>query len=170
MAKIGIFAGAFDPIHLGHKRFVKDSIARYSLNQILVLIDRGSKHKNLIASYEHRKKMVEISLQSIAKVQIVEHNYKYDSISNFLPEAKKNFLHEQIFLLLGKDVYEHINSWDGAKNLLQNVQLVVAERDNALKYGKVSSLKIRNSLSTGHELHGLDKRVEKYITKTKLYL
>jgi len=169
MQKIGVFAGAFDPVHKGHSEFVAEVIAKYHLDKVFVLVEKNSRHKKLIAGYAHRKKMAGLAFSGAPKVQIYAHNFNYYPISNFLPRLKVENPRAKIYLLIGEDVAGHISSWRGAKHLLDGVEIIVAERNIPKSSSRISSLKIRNEIKAGRQTNGLDGKVLKYIKEHGLY-
>ncbi len=84
--KIGLFAGVFDPIHLGHTHFINQAIEDKSLDKVYVLIEREPRYKNCIAPYEDRKNMVALAIQDIPKAAIYEAASPFFPITSSLPD------------------------------------------------------------------------------------
>ena len=168
MKRIGIFAGVFDPIHLGHIEFIKKVIKENKLDKVYILVEQEPRFKICLASYEHRKKMTELAIKGIPKAEIYEPAAKSFPITSSLPEIRKANPDTGIFLLLGDDVAEHINKWPDAQRLLKGVELVVAERNRDDSLSQVSSLKVRKQIKDGDDT-GLDLKVLGYIRANNLY-
>lgn len=151
MKKIGIFAGVFDPIHLGHTYFIDHSIKKHSLDKVYILVEREPKYKTCLASYEHRKAMAGLAIEDIPRAEIYEPSSKFFPVSASLPEISKANPNSKLFLLLGDDVAKHINEWPDSEKLLKDVELVIAVRGSDEPYSKVSSLKVRKKIETGGE-------------------
>lgn len=162
--KIGILAGAFDPIHLGHVGFINRTIEDYELDQVLILIEEKPRHKPVFASYKDRKKMVEIAVAGLKKVKIFKHASAVYPISGSMPEIKQKNIGAKMYLLIGKDVLEHIGSWQNAGEVLKDMEIIVADRTDGITSGK-----IRESLNKNQKPIGLDQKVFKYAEDNNLY-
>ena len=167
MKRIGIFAGVFDPIHLGHTEFIKKAVKEHSLDKVYVLIEQNPKFKTCLASYEHRKKMAELATENIPEAEIYETAAESFPITSSLPGIKGANPDAEIFLLLGDDVAEHINEWQ-AKEILEGVELIVAKRNQGEPLSRISSLKIRQNIQD-NEVAGLEPKVLGYIRAKKPY-
>lgn len=168
--KIGVLAGAFDPIHEGHIDFIVSSINKYDLGIVFVLIENESIHKKIFASYEDRKKMIEIAINGNKKISIYETSAKTFPISNCLPEIKIQNPKSKIYLLIGSDVAEHITEWDGAKELLKEIELIVAKRGGGAKERLIRSGEIRDRIKNNIKPNGLSPEVLQHIQQNRLYL
>lgn len=166
--RVGVFAGVFDPIHLGHSYFIKKTIAEKRLDKIYVLVEKRPRYKKCAASYEHRLKMTRIALKDIPEVEIYEGESEYFPITADLPTIKKANPEAKIHLLLGEDVAEHIGDWEDPNAALEGVELIIAKRKKGEPYAEASSLKIRKSLKNNGPVQ-LDPSVADYIKKNRLY-
>jgi nicotinate-nucleotide adenylyltransferase len=166
--KIGLFAGVFDPIHLGHTYFINQAIEDKGLDKVYVLIEREPRYKKCIAPYEDRKNMVELAIKYIQQAGIYEAASPSFPITSSLPDISKAEPDAKLYLLLGDDVAEHINEWQAAE-ILKDVELVVVLRGRGGPKTELSSLKIRKQLAETGESAGLDARVLKYCLEKSLY-
>lgn len=164
MKKIGVLAGAFDPIHQGHLDFINRIVSEKSLNKIYLLVEKKPKHKPVFADYNHRMEMIELAVKNQAKIKVYDCQIENYLLSRCLPKIEKAEKPSQIYLLLGHDVAQHINSWENSSELLKGVELVVASRDDGITSGK-----IRNSLLGKQQPNGLDPAVLGYIKRHNLY-
>lgn len=167
MKRIGLFAGVFDPIHLGHTSFLRRAIEENRLDMVYVLVERAPKYKKCIAAYEHRKAMAKLAIEDIGNAEIYEPASDFFPITSSLPDIKRTNPGAEIFLLLGDDVAAHIDKWE-AGDELKGVKLIVAERNARMPYSDVSSLKIRQKKQAGLEVE-LDPRVLAYCEENSLY-
>lgn len=167
---IGVLAGVFDPIHLGHAQFIRRSIDANQLAKVYVLVEKSPKYKKCLASYVHRKRMVELAIADIAQAEIYDSPSPFFPISATLPELRKSHPKDKLYLLVGDDVAEHIYDWPGAETLLKDVELIIAKRDGDDKLAHASSLKIRETLSNGADSVDLDDQVLDYCRTNQLYL
>jgi nicotinate-nucleotide adenylyltransferase len=168
MAKrIGLFAGVFDPIHLGHTSFIRRAIEDNRLDKVFVLVERAPKFKQCIASYEQRTTMAELALKNIPQAEIYESASEFFPITSSLPAIKKANPDAGIYLLVGNDVAAHMDKWE-ATDELADIRLIIAERGAAVPYSDVSSLKIRQKRQAGQDVE-LDPKVLAYCEDNKLY-
>jgi nicotinate-nucleotide adenylyltransferase len=161
---IGILAGTFDPVHLGHIGFIEQTIRDKKLDKVYLLLEKKPKHKAVYASYEDRFNMVASAIRSHPNIEVYDCKAENYPISRCLPKIKKVDSSAKLYLLTGQDVAEHIMSWEGAENLLDGVELVVASRDDGITSGK-----IRKAIANGQKPIGLETEVLEYIQKRKLY-
>ncbi|HEX5797350.1 MAG TPA: adenylyltransferase/cytidyltransferase family protein [Candidatus Saccharimonadales bacterium] len=169
MRKIGLFAGVFDPIHLGHTGFIKQAIAADALDKVYVLVEKKPKYKTCLANYEHRRRMAGLAIKDIPQAELYEAPGEYFPITSALPGIKKTEPDAEIFLLVGDDVAGHIGSWHDPTGLIRTARLIIAPRGKTGPYGEVSSLKIRNKLTAGDKNVELDPAVLRYCLKHGLY-
>lgn len=168
MKKIGVFAGVFDPIHIGHTEFIKQAVQDKKLDKVYLLVEKKPKYKNCIASYRHRRKMAELATADIPQVQIFEQAADTFPITSTMPRIRDENPSAKLFLLLGDDVAAHINEWQD-RDALKDVEMIVANRNREERYSKISSLKIRNQLKKSGQMPALHPDVLKYCQDKKLY-
>lgn len=167
---IGVIAGVFDPIHEGHVDFIFSSIDKYNLEKVFVLIEKESLHKKIFASHEDRKNMIKEAVARNKKISIYETDVDNFPISNCLPKIKIQNPKSKIHLLIGSDVAEHIDAWDGSEELLKGVELIVAKRGAGPQERLIRAGEIREQLKKGIKPKGLNPNVLKYIQQNHLYL
>ncbi|HEX5456254.1 MAG TPA: adenylyltransferase/cytidyltransferase family protein [Candidatus Saccharimonadales bacterium] len=166
--KIGLFAGVFDPIHLGHTHFVKQAIKDKRLDRVYILIEQEPQYKTGTASYEDRKNMVMLAVKTIPQAEVYESSSPYFPITSSLPDIKKAEPDAKLYLLIGDDVAAHLNEWQD-KEALNDVELIVAARGREEPQTELSSLKIRKELADTGESAGLDPAVLEYCRAKDLY-
>lgn len=167
MGNVGLFAGVFDPIHLGHTEFIKRAINSQRLDKVYVLIERKPKYKTCIASQADRKKMVELALEDIKEAEIFEPESDFFPVTSALPDIRKMYPGSKLYLLAGDDVASRIGEWK-ERDVLEGVGLVVAKRGSEGKYMDVSSLKVREKIKKG-EKPELDPKVLDYCESNRIY-
>jgi nicotinate-nucleotide adenylyltransferase len=166
--KIGVIAGAFDPMHGGHLNFIHESIKKYSLDKVLILIEERSKHKPSFADFSHRKKIVELSIGNDPNIEIYQTRTASFPISSTLPELKTKYK-ARFYLLVGNDVGEHILSWPDSDDLLNGVELVVANRSEDNRHKRISSGKVRQQIKNKSNVVDMQKDALNYCLSKGLY-
>lgn len=169
LRKVGIIAGAFDPIHNGHIRFIEESIEKHNLDKVLILIEEKSRFKRSFADFPRRRKMVELSIKNNPKVEIYPSVTDSYPISSTLPKIKAEIKDAKFYLMVGNDVKDHIRQWPGSSELLDNVEIVVADRSSADGHKLVSSGKVREQIKTGATKVDMDKEALSYCRENNLY-
>lgn len=165
--KIGIIAGVFDPMHSGHIGFINESIKQYDLDEMLVLIEKKSKHKQSFADFKHRKKIAELSIADNPKARLYKPASDSFPLSSTLPKIKSEF-DAGFYLLLGDDVSKHILSWPDAQTIFKDVELIVADRSQG-QDARVSSGKVREQIKAGYEKIDMQKAALDYCRLNNLY-
>jgi len=168
LRKVGVIAGAFDPIHVGHLKFIDDSIEKYGLDKIFVLVEEKSKHKKSFADFAHRKTIVELSIKDNPNVEIYPAKTPSFPISSTLPELKSRY-DAEFYLLVGNDVEEHIKTWDSSSELFENVRLIVTDRNAVEGHKRVSSGKVREQIKSDVHKVDMDPSALSYCLQHNLY-
>ena len=186
MIKIGVFGGAFNPVHNGHINMVKEAFADLKLQKMLIIPTCVSPHKSnkgLIA-FEDRAKMCELAF---AEKRMGGTSYTINTIR----ELKRQYPDDAVFyLIIGGDMMFYFDKWYRYEALLGECKVVAAARENSeysdmceyaaemgrikvlnLHVTEVSSTEIREKLKNGESITGLvPEAVEGYIKERGLYV
>ena len=130
---LGLFGGAFDPIHNAHISIAQNCIKKIGLNKIIFIPTGHSSNSKILSPHHHRLKMLNI----ICKEKFFEYSdfeinefLKHKKISytiNTLKYFKKNYGSTLLFIL-GTDAFSTINSWHKWKEILNYCHLVLIDR------------------------------------------
>ncbi len=132
--KIGIFGGTFDPIHLGHLELARSAQSQFSLDKIIFVPAFIPPHKtelkNLTSSRD-RYEMVRLAIEGNSFFEISdcelarrEVSYTIDTVKH-LAAANPG---AELYLILGQDTYEGMESWREPQEIRRRVQFLVAKR------------------------------------------
>ncbi len=131
---IGIFGGAFDPIHLGHIIPIMELRARYSLDKVIYIPTFiSNSKKNIEATPEQRLEMLEISLQNreceIDRREIDNKNISYtidtlNSITQDFPDYK-------LIVIIGQDNLVSLPEWKDFEKVLSLCNIIVMNRQTS---------------------------------------
>lgn len=180
MARVGIYGGTFDPIHLGHLHVITQLIEKDIVDQLLIIpAGQPLLRKNApIATPEQRRQMCQIALSDLApevasKVQVnpieilrTGPSYAIDTVE----AVKQNFPEDSIILVIGQDAAEKLDQWHRIDDLRKMVEFVVVARPgyqgNGVDIGAldVSASLIRQGLSTQ-----VSSSVAQFIRENHLY-
>ena len=132
--KIGIFGGAFDPVHLGHLLPVKELQEKYRLDEI-IFIPTGTPNskKKIEASPSKRVEMLKIALKNykfsidMREINSKKISYTFDTISAIKSENKNS----ELFLIIGSDVLITFQCWRKYMELLDLCNILVTQRGDS---------------------------------------
>ncbi len=191
--RIGIYAGAFDPVHTGHLTFALQALEIAKLDEIYFVPERRPRHKQGVEHFGHRVAMLTRALQPHDKLGIVELTDISFSVEQTLPKLEREFPDSQLVFLFGSDIIPGLAGWPKAERLLRRCELVIGLRDQDdrelvkqqieklptqpravtifTSYApEVSSGKIRAALRRRTKAQGLLTSVERYSDRHWLYI
>lgn len=126
--KIGIYGGTFDPPHLGHMEAARASIAVLGLDKLIFIPAKQPPHKQLSpdsASPEQRLDMTRLMadgllLPGVIEVSDLELKREGKSYtSDTLRELKIRFPNDELWLLMGTDMFLSLQNWHEAGQIMQ---------------------------------------------------
>ena len=181
------FGGSFDPPHLAHKNIMVYFADR--CDKLLIVPSFASPHKKQVpvASFLHRKNMLELMLSDYSKENFSIIDYECKNKLIYTCDTLKYILNEysnfQIHLIIGADQYNKIHLWKDYKYILNNVNLVVVSRLGATINNKkyiykyvdeisfdISSNDIKHRIINSNlDMNSIDINVFNYIKTNKLY-
>lgn len=127
-ARVGIYAGTFDPVHSGHIAFALQALEAASLDKVYFLPERRPRQKSQVEHFGHRVAMLERALKAHPRLEALELEDTSFNVSRTLPRLKKRFPGAQLVFLFGSDVALGLADWPGADRLLKGAELVVGIR------------------------------------------
>jgi len=189
--RVGLFGGAFDPVHIGHLKVVESFLKSRLIDRVLLLPTAHPPHKNVSssASFSHRLEMLALAFESYDRVEVSD-------LENRLPEPSytlQTITHLQqqnsetdYFLCIGEDNLAAFHKWHHYGDILQRVPLVVAGRPDVEAPQKnqeilnrtimiehdeveISSTTIRNAGKSGNLHKYVPENVIDYIQRHNLY-
>lgn len=192
-SRVGIYAGAFDPVHAGHVAFALQAAAAAQLDQVIFMPERRPRYKPGVEHYAHRMAMVRRALAPHPRLAVMEMVDKNYSVMRTLPHLKSLFPDRELVFLMGSDSALTIPAWPGAGRLLECCELVVGVRaehkfaqiDQTIRDWPVlptglkiidsyapdiSSSRIRQALRENRYTRGLLTSVQRYARSEWLYV
>lgn len=182
--KIGLFGGAFNPIHLGHVKIAKEAIRQMSLDKLIVIPTGNAPHKKETEiSREHRFNMAQLAFKDDDKIEVSDYELNREEISysaDTVEHFKKLYPNDDLFFIIGDDSYNNLSSWHEPQRILSASTLLVFEREGAkilppavkinMERIEISSSEIRDNIYIGKDfINLLPKSVFNYIIKNNLY-
>ena len=199
MLRVGIYGGAFAPIHKGHVSAAKAFIDQMWLDVLFVIPTGESPHKemNRSASDEDRMEMCRRAFSDVegvivSDIEIKRHgeSYSIDTLREMSDGDRR------LFMLCGTDMMLTLGEWHDADEIFKLCYPVYIRRENDRtldakiieknteyfeKYGKyvikldspvieISSSDLRNRIKAGEDVSEyIDQSVLKYINEKGLY-
>ena len=199
MLRVGIYGGAFAPIHKGHVEAAKAFMSQMWLDVLFVIPTGQSAHKEMdkSATSEDRMEMCRLAFEGIDGVIISDieirragESYSIDTLREMCGEDRR------LFMLCGTDMMLTLGEWHDAAEIFQLSYPVYIRRENDRdldakiieknteyfeKYGKyvikldapvvdISSSEIRRMIRDGDDVSPyMDQRVLEYIGEKGLY-
>ena len=194
---IGIFGGAFNPIHIGHINIALSALNEENIDEIWFLPSFKPPHKDFdeILNFKYRFEMVDLAIKNIVNFKNLDLEKKlYDEnkidITNtyeVLKNIKNIYKNYSFNLIIGLDSLYQIDTWVNFENLIKENKFIVANRllvenTEISKYNidykilnneiiNISSTEIRENIKNKNFLlKFLNKDVIKYIKDNKLYV
>lgn len=195
--KIGIFGGAFNPVHYGHLNIADAFYEDLKLDKLLLIPTANPPHKSGagLLSGEDRINMLRLAIENkpyeISTIEFERNDKSYTY--NTLLELKKLYSEADLFLIIGADQIINFDKWYRYSDILDMVTLCASARENeeekqiiiksAQRLGiqdsfymssravlRVSSSEIRDKIKNGSDVSKLlPKKVFDYISEKGLY-
>ena len=180
--KIGIFIGSFNPPHLGHLDIIKYLLNKKYVDKILIVPTKNYWNKTNLIDINKRIAMLKFYENDNIKVDTSNNNYQYTY--QLMRKLKKEYSHDELYLIIGADNIINFKKWKNYEELLTyNIIIMTRNNIDILKYtshltGKftvvndynftdISSTKIRNNLFLNKKY--LQEDIYHYIIENKLY-
>jgi len=146
MRSIGVLGGTFDPIHNGHIRLALEVSNKLKLHTIKLIPANIPPHRSTpLASANDRKKMVELAILNQKNLSIDLRETENKNISytvNTLISLRTEFPNDALFLIVGEDVFNMIDTWKDWQSILNYTHIIVATRPEQNKKNISDKLKV----------------------------
>tara|TARA_B100000767_G_scaffold265160_1_gene280893 strand:+ start:451 stop:1134 length:684 start_codon:yes stop_codon:yes gene_type:complete len=162
MPLVGLFGGAYDPIHNGHLIIADSLINKLKLDQFFFIPTGISVTDKNLTSADHRLNMIRLALTN-SKLNVstyetensvnVEKSYTIDTLKYFF--GKNNTIN---FFIMGSDNFLKINTWKNWEKLLNYAHIILVDR-------QISSL---SSIDNSEIKEFLEQHLEENFNNLKL--
>lgn len=130
--KIGIFGGAFNPIHNGHINLIKFMCNSLKLDKLIIIPTSNPPHKSSNGLIDGRDRinmlklaLYDISLSCDIEISTIEFELEGKSYTyNTLLELRKIYKTDDMFLLMGSDQLLYFPKWYKYKEILELTNVV----------------------------------------------
>lgn len=195
--RIGIFGGAFNPVHNGHLNIADAFYEDLKLDKMLLIPTANPPHKSGagLLSGDDRINMLRLAIENkpyeISTIEFERNDKSYTY--NTLLELKRLYPEADLFLIIGSDQIINFEKWYRYSDILDMVTLCASARESeeekqiiiksAQRLGiqdrfymsgravlRVSSSEIRDKIKNGSDVSKLlPKKVFDYISEKGLY-
>ena len=129
--RLGVFGGAFDPVHRAHIAIAKAARSQFVLNRVLLMPTGNPAHRpRSKTAAKHRLRMLELAIagdpELIADTTDMHSSgtaYTYDSLRSL-----QSGNDAEIFLIIGQDSLDQFTGWYRWRDILDLCHLCVARR------------------------------------------
>lgn len=133
-ARIGIFGGTFDPIHMGHLIIAEQVMVELSLDHVVFVPGGIPPHKeasSVRASALDRLAMVEVAVKSNERFSVdrieVDAGRAMHTVET-VPLLKRRSPEDEWFFITGADEVSNLLTWRDPDLLLEEIVMVAATR------------------------------------------
>jgi len=136
MKKIGLLGGTFDPVHNGHLHLAGQAQRFFNLDKVVFIPAYRSPHKLALepVSCEHRLAMLTRALEDIPRFSLDKIEINKNEVSytiETLKQLQSDHPDWNIFLILGADAFQAIDTWKQCSQLLDYCSILVGNRPGA---------------------------------------
>jgi nicotinate-nucleotide adenylyltransferase len=132
MAKIGIFGGTFDPVHIAHLRAAEEFAETMELDRVLMMVSAVPPHREIPqAAASHRLRMLELAVKDNPLLEASDLEIRRKGPSYTLETIRKvrsDYDDSMPYLALGVDAYLEIAAWHRPVDVLAEAHIVVLTR------------------------------------------
>src|SRR2546423_3377072 len=131
MARIGIYAGTFDPVHSGHITFALQALEAAKLDKVYFLPERRPRNKQHVEHFGHRVAMLKRATKPYPQFEVLELVDVSFNAERTLPKLRKQFKDSRLVFMFGSDIVPGLQTWPHSDQLLSGNELVIGLRHQA---------------------------------------
>ncbi|HEY1790973.1 MAG TPA: nicotinate-nucleotide adenylyltransferase [Verrucomicrobiae bacterium] len=133
MQRLGLYGGAFDPIHLGHLLVAEAALEELELDKLIFIPALRSpfKQNNETAPAELRLRWLRLALAGRVRYEIDEQEILRGGVSYTIDTARhyaKQYPDARLFYLVGADNVPKLNEWRNADELANLLEFAAVPR------------------------------------------
>ena len=130
--KIGIFGGAFDPIHRGHEDICAHIVSEFGLDRLIIVPSYNPPHKKLSGTgFFKRLELIKAAFAGNHAVEISDMEYCDGSCrftSALLERIAGKNPGSRLYYILGSDSLEALDSWKSPEKILSFAAIIAIRR------------------------------------------
>ena len=138
MAKIGLYFGSFNPIHIGHMAIAGYMTEFAGLDQVWFVVSPHNplKKKETLLADHHRFHMVQLAIGDSDRLKASDIEFKLPVPSytiDTLTYLKEKYHKNEFCLVMGEDNLYTLHKWKNADNLVSRYPIYVYPRPDSVK-------------------------------------
>jgi nicotinate-nucleotide adenylyltransferase len=138
MAKVGLYFGSFNPIHIGHIAIAGYMTEFADLDQIWFVVSPHNplKKKETLLADHHRLYMVQLSIGENDRLKASDIEFKLPIPSytiDTLTYLKEKYPNNEFCLVMGEDNLYTIHKWKNGDELIRKYPIFVYPRPDSVK-------------------------------------
>jgi len=132
LQRMGVFGGMFDPVHYGHLRIALECKQAFQLDELRMIPCAEPAHRiSASVSGQQRLDMLQSALNQVdgieadgRELQRTGPSYTVDTLASM----KVDFPHANLFLVIGSDAFQMLNTWHQWQKILMLSNIIIARR------------------------------------------
>ena len=135
--RIGLFFGSFNPVHNGHLIIANYMASFSNLQQVWFVVSPHNplKEKKGLLNQDDRLHLINLALDIHPKIKTsnIEFHLPQPSYTiNTLAHLKEKYPQHNFYVIMGGDSFQNLSKWKNYQILLNDYQLIVYNRPNAV--------------------------------------
>ena len=173
--RIGLYGGAFNPIHLGHLKVITHALAVGNLDQVWVVPAWEHAFGKDMAPFDERLAMCKDAVSDVFGTCVtkaialdLEAKYQTRYTVDLVERIKADFpMVDQLVLIIGQDNVADLPKWHRSQDLVAQVELLVVPDQGPIRSTKIRKVVEDGRLSFLHDW--LPRKVMLRIEENGLY-
>ncbi len=131
--RLGVFGGTFDPVHVGHLVAAVNARHALELDRVLMVVANHpwQKHARTVTPASDRFAVVEAAVTSVEGIEASQMEVERGGLSytaDTLDELSLRHPDAELFLVIGADVADDLDTWERVDAVREQATLVVVNR------------------------------------------
>ena len=129
--RIGVFGGAFDPPHIGHRVVAQDVLERLRLDRLIVVPTASPVHRDTSLPARLRLALARSAFADSDRIEVSDIEFEHEGPSYMVETLEKIRRGEgtaDLWLIIGSDQYAVFETWHEPGRILELARLAVMTR------------------------------------------
>ena len=132
---IGLYGGAFDPVHNAHIKIAKHCVDKIGLNKLILIPTGKSAFKKPLTLAKHRVAMLELAFNNpnyeVSEIEVENSknsknlSYSFDTLKYFFNKDENSY-----FMIIGTDAFANFHLWFRWEEILSLCHILLINRSD----------------------------------------